>query len=578
MNVHRPRLKTQGAVVTTVATLALAACDDPTARTDLRPEGPPEVLAVLVLNDALGGLVESAAFCKTGDEKRPGLVGLPDFTTTQICPEALGEVPGPLADAAPTSWYVRVMFDELLDPTVEDLTEVVTGGEATGVFTGSIARTKPVKLECQNAAGTFVDIPYDGYYSPSGNAVTWPLGPSIVIKPNAPATVATNSECKVTLFDVPKDKDGEGVPMAQRGPYSFKIAPVQIISISPGDEEKIAPEAGGVDLLFNTSVDAGSLCSTGTLPCVPGGTPKGVFTPAVTGSDISRAAANNLVVTADLLDDKDYAFEIPNATQVKDRCGKVTTLGAPSIKSNTKVSFKTEPFELLTVSPFGGENIAPIRKVKIDFNQYIEPSSFTLGTDYTLTPEPLGLVAGSDYNGDPSVLTLRGIYNLNTEYTFKILPTATIRDFFDTKNVAIPSAGIEVKFKTAPAIAVTGSSPASGGVVTKTTATSTISVLLLFNQEMDVATFSTGVDYTLVADADPTKTVINSVAVARIGSAPQAAEIVFPTQPAGSYTFTLKAGAALSDTFVPANVYTQAADRVIRFTVRDPLPPAAPCL
>ncbi|HSK02492.1 MAG TPA: hypothetical protein VK932_14665, partial [Kofleriaceae bacterium] len=67
MLVHRPRLKTQGAVVSTVAMLALGACTDPAARTDLRPEGPPDVLAVLVLNDALDGLVESAAFCKAGD-------------------------------------------------------------------------------------------------------------------------------------------------------------------------------------------------------------------------------------------------------------------------------------------------------------------------------------------------------------------------------------------------------------------------------------------------------------------------------------------------------------------------------
>src|ERR1043165_9479169 len=121
MLVHRPRLKTQGAVVTTVAMLAFGACSDPAARTDLRPEGPPDVLAVRVLNDAAGGLIESATYCKPGDEKRPSLVGLPDFTTQQICPEAVADTVGALADAAPELWYVRIMFDELLDPSIEDL-------------------------------------------------------------------------------------------------------------------------------------------------------------------------------------------------------------------------------------------------------------------------------------------------------------------------------------------------------------------------------------------------------------------------------------------------------------------------
>src|SRR5262245_29484264 len=124
MLVHRPRLKTQGAVVTAVAMLALSACEDPTARTNLRPEGPPDVLAVLVLNDALNGLVESATFCKPGDEKRPGLVGLPDFTTTQICPDTLTEAAPQIINASPELWYIRVMFDELLDASIEDLIPV----------------------------------------------------------------------------------------------------------------------------------------------------------------------------------------------------------------------------------------------------------------------------------------------------------------------------------------------------------------------------------------------------------------------------------------------------------------------
>ena len=84
MLVQPARLSTQGAAVFAIGMLALGACDDPTARTDLRPEGPPEVLAVLVMNDSFG-LYETATYCKVGDEKRPSLVGTPDFNILQIC-------------------------------------------------------------------------------------------------------------------------------------------------------------------------------------------------------------------------------------------------------------------------------------------------------------------------------------------------------------------------------------------------------------------------------------------------------------------------------------------------------------
>jgi hypothetical protein len=257
--------------------LLAVGCNDPELNTELRPEGDPEVLAVLVLTDAVSQLSEQATFCKTGDALRPNLVGLPDFTTSTICPDSLTDGVDPVDKAYPDGWYVRIMFDELLDPSIEELTEIIDEetGLPTGTFSGSIIGANPVSLQCQSVTGnTLVNVDYDGYYSPSGNRVTWPVGPSLVIKPNEPGLIATGKECQITLNDTIVDKDGRTVPTAQRGPYTFKIAPVTIIATDPTDadplDEATTPEPTEVDALylsdsnfyyqFNTEVTVDSFC------------------------------------------------------------------------------------------------------------------------------------------------------------------------------------------------------------------------------------------------------------------------------------------------------------------------------
>ncbi len=263
--------------VVTVGVLLGLGCSDPELNTSLRPEGDPEVLAVLVMTDAAFQLSEQATFCKKGDEFRPGLVGLPDFTTQQVCPETLSEEVEPIDSAYHDGWYVRIMFDELLDTRIEELTEILDEetGEGTGTFAGSIRGANPVTLQCQSVVDNeFVNVDYDGYYSPSGNRITWPVGPSLVIKPNDPALVATGKECQITINDTVVDKDGRPVPAAQRGPYSFKIAPIEIIATDPTDsdpdDEEEEPELTEVDALylyysnfyfqFNTEVTIDSIC------------------------------------------------------------------------------------------------------------------------------------------------------------------------------------------------------------------------------------------------------------------------------------------------------------------------------
>src|ERR1043165_6551407 len=69
MFVHPSRLLAQGTI--TLLGFAIGACDAPVANTDLRPDGDPEVLTVLMFNNACDGVLEGATFCKTNDNKRP---------------------------------------------------------------------------------------------------------------------------------------------------------------------------------------------------------------------------------------------------------------------------------------------------------------------------------------------------------------------------------------------------------------------------------------------------------------------------------------------------------------------------
>ena len=282
MFVQPSRLKAQGAALSTVFALgALGACEDPTATTDLRPEGGPEILTVTVMNDP-GLFLETATFCKVGDNKRPGFVGVP---VAQICDDDLtvgagfrdpdtGEfTAAKVEDAVPTGWYVRIMFDELLDPDVEDLVEITEDADndpntpetGTGKFVGTLVNTQPVNLSCTPMGGTATDIAYDGYYSPSGNRVTWPLGPSLFVQPADLSTVATSSTCVVSAKDTLVDKDNVKVPDAANPDYSWSIAPLSFDAsdpeaAAPGEEAEITADTP-VALIFNAFIDPASLAA-----------------------------------------------------------------------------------------------------------------------------------------------------------------------------------------------------------------------------------------------------------------------------------------------------------------------------
>jgi hypothetical protein len=218
----------------------LVGCTAPDQPTDLRTDGPPNVTTVTVMSDLSGQrLLETATYCRLGDEKRPSLVGLPTFTVTQVCPDDLGKGAdkADVAEGAPPVWFVRVVFDKLLDPTIEDIVPV-NPANPDGPKVGTLVNTQPVTLTCINALGASVAVPYGGYYAPNGNRISYPLGPDLFIQPTTATSVPTGTSCQIVLKDNIVNKKGDKVPDDQRT-YKFKIGPMALRFTVPDSDPEV---------------------------------------------------------------------------------------------------------------------------------------------------------------------------------------------------------------------------------------------------------------------------------------------------------------------------------------------------
>jgi len=576
------------AVLAALGALATG-CTDPVQSTDLRPDGPPEVLAVMVMNDTISGLSESATFCKANDDKRPSLVGLPDGTTQQVCPLDGSGVTNGVTDAAPQGWFVRVVFDELLDPSIEDLTEILDDdGNPTGTYSGSIARTHPFKLQCQGVAGAMVDIPYDGYYSASGNNLTWPLGPSLVAKPNVPASVPSNSKCTITLNDNILDKnDGVQVPSDQRGPYDFAIGKIKVVAISPSPGDEVTAFDAGVDLTFNDVIDPALIVDDATsFAFEPAAKSENLYTlqeplffevsgtPAFGGKSVG---GQEFFTGADFYASTDYTFTIPTGTKFTDMCGVTTTFGAPSKDDNTETNFTTSDLKFSGLTPVDGTmGAVPANLIKMSFNQYMDPDSIpTTAWSLKEGSTDVSATATLDPSGaNPSQLVVNYPYKLNTDYTFTFA-ASSIKECpggefggcaADSASLAVPAQ--MTTFHTVSAIAMTTTSPASGSAITKPTPTSTTSITLNFNQQMAGVQpgLVQGTNFTIEPNIPLTIGQSNQTS---LRFRPTAAGVPpVSTYPPGTYTFTLKKDTVLVD--VNGAMYTQPSDLVIQFSVADP--------
>jgi hypothetical protein len=253
-----------------------AGCTDPDLPTDLRTSGPPHVTVVTVMSDleneadpastrsGFGRIIEDATFCRLGDNKRPNLVGLPDIRVIQVCPDDLGmKAPDDgVAQAAPPSWFVRVVFDELLDPSIEDLVPILdASGVSTGVTRGTFQSTQPVTLKCDG-----VDVAYDGYYVPNGNKQSWPLGPALFVAPLSATDVKTGASCTVSVLDKVQNKARQSLAADQRS-FTFQLAPMSLRFTDPDPGDKldgsilVDPKAA-VQLFWTAEIKAGVTITT----------------------------------------------------------------------------------------------------------------------------------------------------------------------------------------------------------------------------------------------------------------------------------------------------------------------------
>jgi hypothetical protein len=572
-------------------TLATAACDAPVLSSDLRPDGPPEVLTVSVNapdnRDGFaggGGSLEQVTFCKTqgpndgaagaGDPKRPDEVILSDESALELCDTDSTKPVAELTNALPEVWYARVQFDELLDPSIEDLIpDVDDTGMPIGTFTGTLKNTQPVTLKCDSATGAGqVDVPYDGYYSPAGSSISYPLGPSLVIIPTDPTVVATDSECTITLKSNITDKDGNQVPADQIGPYKFRVGAIEVLIIDPTSaDSKQDPIAAGVDLTFNTAVDPVSLAGDAGPPVVPAAF---AFTPTLPGIYVQPESAEEYFIGADFpVSGGPYTFTLLAGAKLVDQCGKATTLAQPSVNDMTQTSLTTNALKLNSISGA----VEPGAMINIAFNQYMDVKSL-LPAEFTITPAVTcqDCVNAPNVDVEPSPsgnILIHGNFQLGTAYTFTLNANATIDDCPGAEFAACAksttytaTAAQPVPFMTAPAILLKTISLKDNA--TESSDDSAAGITLTFNQEMDPATFVQGTDYTLSP---------NVALVPGPGSSYEKIDLVPAAPlPPGTYTFTLLHSGSTSDLVQPtANTFSPSADQVIHFTVT-PNPTSTP--
>jgi hypothetical protein len=101
-------------------------------------------------------------------------------------------------------------------------------------------------------------IAYDGWYDATGNHLSYPPGPSLVVTPVD--FIATGSPCEISIRDGEvTDKDGEAVPTDQLGPYEFTIAALGVTTSSPADASEGVAVDSIVEIGFNAPIDIDSV-------------------------------------------------------------------------------------------------------------------------------------------------------------------------------------------------------------------------------------------------------------------------------------------------------------------------------
>jgi hypothetical protein len=394
------RYRSQGLLAVGIG-LAVAACGEPDLNTNLRPEGAPEVLALLTQNpiDWDGnGFTETALKCRyvngVRDPKAPAFVGDPITGGSLVCPETQAEFdegPDHLRSVEPriidgVSWGLRVMFDELLDGDhVEDL----IGFDDEGMehpcnaddesCEGTLARTQPFTLAC---GATPTELAYDGFYVPNGNNVTFPLGPSLFLRPANidDLTFPTGSPCKLTMKpEVIIDKDGESVPASDPGvsnnyQIDFKIADLALLLIDPSPGGVVSPDpvaAGAAAFVFNASIAS----DDDGLPL----NPKQFVLRDGDGNEIPTFSVVSAYFSGDLTDavylfpDTDTGIFLPGDYTAVMKAGTVTEVNGGTLETAEETTSFSVPFA--KTGQTSGTDFVANGAIRISFNNSIDPTS-----------------------------------------------------------------------------------------------------------------------------------------------------------------------------------------------------------
>jgi hypothetical protein len=330
------------------------------------------------------------------------------------------------------------------------------------------------------------------------------------------------------------------------------------------DGSTVDPIAAGVDLTFNAVIDPTSVMYT--------------YSPTVPNSAVGPEAANEVFVAGDFpANAGPYNFGV---TSVADQCGKTTMLGTPSDMNNTATSFSTNPLALNGIT--GATD--PGAKTVVSFNQYMDPTTFVDGTQFTISPEPTGGAAVSPSGGDFIIdgagvfdattgLVISAAYKLNTSYTFTLNAGAAIKDCpggeatCANQSTFTNGAAQAVPFMTDPAITLNNIAPMDSSTIDAGTP-----VDLTFNQTITDASAAANLGtnitidpaVTLAEESDGNEDVY-------IGPGPiDPTTLAFASWPPGTYTLTIHGAATFSDGITGDAAFTPGMDTVIHFTVPPP--------
>jgi Big-like domain-containing protein len=330
--------RTQGILAAGLGLLTIA-CSDPELNTTLVSEGPPQTLTVTVLSEAAGD--EVATFCTSDKASRVNeRYCARDRETDDII------AVDPVSDTVPQSWFARVVFDELLDPDVEQL--IVADDGSTS---GSLAQTQPVTVTCGTTA-----LAYDGYYDPSGSRDTVPPGPSLVIEIDG-FLAATSSACTLALKDVITDKDGNQVPTTERGPFAFDIAVLDaargeagVLGGEPADCADGIDPASTIEIPFNAPINPDTIGENFVLTDAAGAVVAATVAlkaddPTTPDDDESDDTIVVITPTAPLANATKYTITVTSTgdTKIADTLGGAADFAAPATSSFTTAEAEGQP-------------------------------------------------------------------------------------------------------------------------------------------------------------------------------------------------------------------------------------------